>query len=120
MRVTSPAVCPILASINFWQYPVIAVIKVTADQWGKAPGRRIKQKRLDFVLASPKTLHTVAVIELDDLSHELTHRQERDRFIEKAFEDAGVCLIRIRVYKKYDSKRIRSIINGKLREHRAR
>lgn len=96
-----------------------AVIKVADDQWDKAPGRRIRQKRLDFVLASPKTLHTVAVIELDDLTHQLEHRKKRDRFIEQAFKEAGVLLIRIRVYKKYDPKRIRSIINAQLRSHRA-
>lgn len=96
-----------------------AVIQVAADQWDKAAGRRIRQKRLDFVLASPKTLHTIAVIELDDLTHQLEHCKKRDRFIEQVFEDAGVLLIRIRVYKKYDPKRIRSIVNANLRSHRA-
>ena len=100
------------------QIPMTTVLKVPDDQWDKAAGRRIRQKRFDFVLASPKTFRIKAVIELDDLSHRLRHRQKRDRFVEQACEAAGVLLIRIPVYRKYDPKLIRRIINGALREHR--
>lgn len=101
------------------QVPMTAVLKVPADQWDKAAGRKIRQKKLDFVLAYPKTFRIAAVIELDDLSHELEHRKQRDAFVEQALDAAGVCLIRISVYKRYDAKLIRSIINRKLKQHRA-
>lgn len=100
------------------QVPMTAVLKVPADQWDKAPGRKIRQKKLDFVLAYPKTFRIAAVIELDDKSHELEHREKRDQFVEEAFAAAGVLLIRIPVYKKYDPKLIRSIINRELGQHR--
>lgn len=101
------------------QVPMTAVLGVDDDQWDKAAGRKIRQKKLDFVLAYPKTFRIAAVIELDDLSHQLEHRQVRDRFVEQALDSAGVCLIRIPVYKKYDAKLIRSIILRSLRQHRA-
>ena len=95
-----------------------SVLKVPDDQWDKVAGRKIRQKRFDFVLASPKTFRIKAVIELDDSSHELRHRQNRDRFVEQACQAAGVLLIRIPVYRQYDPKLIRRIINRAFHEHR--
>lgn len=100
------------------QIPMTAVLKVDADQWDKSPGRKIRQKRLDFVLAYPKTFRIAAVIELDDKSHDLPERKKRDRFVERAFDAAGICLIRFPIYRKYDSSKIRSIVNSRLRAHR--
>ena len=102
------------------QVPMTALLKVEEDQWDKAAGRKIRQKKMDFVLAYPKTFRIAAVIELDDKTHELPERQKRDRFVNQAFEAAGVLLIRFPVYKKYDELKIRSIINQRLRQHRAR
>lgn len=102
------------------QVPMTAVLQVEEDQWDKAAGRKIRQKRLDFVLAYPKTFRIAAVIELDDKTHELEHRKERDRFIEEAFATAGVLLIRLPIYRKYEPKKIRSIINRALKQHRAK
>lgn len=100
------------------QVPMNSVLAVDEDQWDKAAGRKIRMKRLDFVLAYPKTFRIAAVIELDDLSHQLEHRKKRDHFVEQAFAAAGVLLIRIPVYKKYDPNLIRSIVNRHLRQHR--
>jgi len=100
------------------QVPMTAVLKVPDAQWDKTAGRKIRQKKMDFVLAYPKTFRIAAVIELDDKSHQLEHRQKRDRFIEAAFAAAGVLLIRIPVFKKYDQAKIRSIIHRELRLHR--
>lgn len=82
--------------------------------------RKIRQKKLDFVLAYPKTSRIAAVIELDDKSHELEHRKKRDQFVDQAFAAAGILLIRIPVYKKYEPAKIRSIINQALKQHRER
>ena len=102
------------------QVPMTSILQVDADQWDKAAGRKIRQKRIDFVLAYPKTFRIAAAIELDDLSHQQTKRQARDEFVNQAFVAAGVLLIRFSVYKKYDAKRIRSMILRKLKEHRRR
>ncbi len=100
------------------QVPLTAVLRVEEAHWDRTAGRKIRQKRVDFVLTYPKTFRIAAVIELDDLSHARDDRQRRDRFVEQAFEAAGVCLIRIPVYKRYDPKKIRSTIQRALREHR--
>jgi hypothetical protein len=44
---------------------------------------RIIQKHVDFVICDPKTLGPVTCIELDDASHEMEERQERDAFVDK-------------------------------------
>lgn len=44
---------------------------------------RIAQKSVDFVLADKETLSTQLVIELDDWTHKLDKRKERDEFVEK-------------------------------------
>ncbi|TWT35230.1 hypothetical protein KOR34_01180 [Posidoniimonas corsicana] len=102
------------------QVPMTAVLRVNDEQWDRAAGRRIRQKRLDFVLAYAKTFRVAAVVELDDLSHRDSERRRRDRFVGRALQEAGVLLIRIPVYRKYDAKRIRAIVNRRLREQRMR
>ncbi|TWT35184.1 hypothetical protein KOR34_00720 [Posidoniimonas corsicana] len=102
------------------QVPMTAVLRVDEDQWDRAAGRKIRQKRFDFVLAYPKTFRIAAVIELDDLTHRSPSRRRRDRFVEEALLQAGVLLVRIPVYRKYDAKRIRAMIQRRLREHRTR
>jgi len=99
------------------QIPMTAIIRVDDDHWDKAAGRKIRQKRMDFVLAYPKTFRIAAVIELDDASHEQPQRQKRDRFVEAAFDAAGVLLIRFGLFRKYDSDIIRRKINAQLRRH---
>lgn len=55
---------------------------------------RITSKHFDYVLCSKDTLAVVAVIELDDQSHNLRKTYARDVFVEKACETAGLKLIR--------------------------
>lgn len=90
-----------------------------AYPWDKAAGRKIRQNKLDFVLAYPKTVKTAAVIELDDKSHQLEHRRKRDQFVDQAFAAARL-LFRIPVCRKYELEKIRSIINRALKQHRAK
>ena len=100
------------------QVPLTAVITVDDKLWNKTAGRKIRQKRIDFVLAYPKTFRIAAAIELDDSSHQQQERKQRDRFVEDAMTAAGVLLIRFPIYRKYDDTIIRHIINTALREHR--
>ena len=55
---------------------------------------RFSQLVADFVLCRPD-LNLVAVIELDDRSHERPDRQDADRRKNKALADAGIRLVRI-------------------------
>ena len=42
-----------------------SILKVEENQWDKSGGRKIRQKRIDFVLAYPRTFKIAAAIELD-------------------------------------------------------
>ncbi len=57
---------------------------------------RIQSKHVDFVLCDPKSLQPRLVIELDDKSHRGEKAQTNDAFKDKAFEVAGLPLVRIR------------------------
>jgi hypothetical protein len=51
---------------------------------------RISRKHVDFLITRQKDLGFVGAIELDDRSHAEKDRQERDRFIDSAFQTAGI------------------------------
>ena len=71
---------------------------------------RIIQKHVDFVICDPKTLGPVTCIELDDASHEAEERQERDAFVDKVFEAAGLKLLHVRAAISYDPEAIKTMI----------
>lgn len=57
---------------------------------------KICSKHVDFVLADPKNLRILLVIELDDSSHDSVDGQQKDFFEDKVFETVGLPLIRTR------------------------
>lgn len=77
---------------------------------------KIDRKSVDFILAEKESLKPLLAIELDDSSHSYGKRKERDIFVEKAFKDAGVNLLRINYKREYNiqdiSIAIYNIING--------
>ncbi len=62
---------------------------------------KISAKHVDFVICSNESVDVLAAIELDDKSHNLKRRQERDIFVNKVFESAGVPLGHIAAQKSY-------------------
>ncbi len=54
---------------------------------------RINRKHFDFILCRPDDLTVLCAIELNDASHQRKDRQERDEFLEKACQSAGLPLI---------------------------
>ena len=71
---------------------------------------RISSKHVDFVLCEGNDLAPKIAIELDDRSHERPDRQERDRFVNQAFEDAKFPLVRIPTQDDYDAGNLRTLI----------
>src|SRR5262249_39435320 len=57
---------------------------------------RICRKHVDFVLLDPRTLTIQLVIELDDRSHDLERRTDRDGFVNEVLHEAGIPILRIR------------------------
>ena len=75
---------------------------------------KVLSKHIDFVLCESESLEVVMGIELDDASHERPHRRERDQFVNAAFDDAGVPLLRIPAEKSYSTRDLRRKIDRAL------
>ena len=90
------------------------VITVPARLWDAPAGYRIRQRHVDFVLCTKRSLRIVAAIELDDASHLTEERRAKDDFLGEALRAAGIPLIRFPIYRRYDADKLRCIINGVL------
>lgn len=69
--------------------------RVKGQDW-KAALSKIQRKSVDFALVDKQSLRTIFAVELDDLSHDSQKRIVRDDFVDGAFRDSGVRLVRIR------------------------
>ena len=67
--------------------------KVEGQNWQGAFSH-INGKSVDFVLLRKSTLEPLCAIELDDWTHKLQDRQERDKEVERMLQQAGLPLIR--------------------------
>ena len=63
------------------------------SEWYSMFGR-IKSRHVDFALANPENMYIILAIELDDRSHNNPKTIERDNFINAAYADAGIALLR--------------------------
>lgn len=73
---------------------------------------KISSKHVDFVLVWPDSGRVACCIELDDPSHERADRVARDIFVNAAFKEAGVPLLRIPTQKQYSAKKLREQIES--------
>ncbi len=75
---------------------------------------KISAKHFDYVLCKKDTLRVVAVIELDDKSHNSKKAKNRDAFLEDACEGADLKLIRFKAKAGYQIDSVREFIIGSL------
>ena len=97
--------------------PTIVDHKVIGQNW-KFALRHINQKSVDFVLCDKAYISPVLAIELDDSTHELPDRQERDGEVERVLKGAGVPLLRIQNRGHFDINAISEKINQTIAEMR--
>ena len=71
---------------------------------------QIQSKHVDFVVCDPTDLSVQFVIELDDKSHGKAARKNRDDFVNRALEAAGVPIFRFPAKSGYSVKEIQSQI----------
>ena len=71
---------------------------------------KIDRKHVDFLLCDPDTLQPLVGIELDDRSHRRRDRQERDAFVDRVFEAAGLPLVRTPVQRDYDVAELTALL----------
>ncbi|MBA3755679.1 MAG: DUF2726 domain-containing protein [Nitrosomonas sp.] len=92
---------------------ILAPDKDLSQRNWKSAFYKITSKHFDYVLCDKDTLAIVAVIELDDKTHELSKIRSRDIFVEKACETAGLKLLRFPCRSHYDVQEVRKkIINS--------
>lgn len=76
---------------------------------------RITGKHVDFVLCDPSSLGVVAVIELDDWTHERFERGVRDGLVDAALADARIPVLRVAARQSYSPVQIREQVQGLFR-----
>jgi hypothetical protein len=116
----------VLSTVVAGRYLVFAKVRladvITCPRalWHQAPGRRIAQKHLDFVLCDSYTLRFVLVIELDDRSHARPERRRRDVFLNRLFRQAGIPLLRQPARASYDRDELQALLSRSPEQSRCR
>ncbi len=75
---------------------------------------KIDRKHVDFLLCDPATMRPLCGMELDDSSHSRRDRQDRDEFVNRAFEVAGLPLVRVPAKATYNSAGLLEMIGPHL------
>jgi very-short-patch-repair endonuclease len=83
---------------------------------------RIQSKHVDFVVCDAKDLAVKYVVELDDQSNDRATRQDRDEFVDKALQAAGVPIFHFSVKRSYAVAEVQKVLAAKqaLSDHDAR
>ncbi len=69
----------------------------------------VMAKSVDFVICDVLTLDPVAVIEVDDRSHLLPERRDRDAFVNAVFAEIGLPLLRKKAQRSYSVAELRAL-----------
>lgn len=100
------------------QYVIVPQVRLIDLFYLKGAGRnymsyrgKIDRKSVDFVLLERENMSPVLAIELDDHSHDREKRKERDEFVNRVFETAGLPLVRFKVHSSYTTEDISAEID---------
>lgn len=72
-------------------------------------------KHLDYVLCDAQTGRIMAVIELDDRSHQRPDRRRRDAFVDAVMQAAGIPILHVAVSARYNIGNLKADITQLLR-----
>ncbi len=86
---------------------IIEIAKGVSKPLRQSALNRISRKHVDFVVCDKNDLSILGVIELDDKSHKIAKRQERDSFLDSAMNAAGIPLLHIQAQNAYSISDIR-------------
>jgi hypothetical protein len=75
---------------------------------------RVRSKHVDFVLCDRQKVSPLLVIELNDRSHESQRRQERDAFLQKAFDAADIPILWVTAQATYNPRQVAADIQNAL------
>jgi hypothetical protein len=76
---------------------------------------RITAKHVDFVLCDPAQLQVMAVVELDDRTHDRFERGVRDGLVDSALADAGIPILHVPARQAYSPAQIREQLENLFR-----
>jgi very-short-patch-repair endonuclease len=71
---------------------------------------RVRSKQVDFVLCDREKVSPLLVIELNDRSHESQKRQDRDAFLQRAFESAGIPILWVTAQASYNPRELAATV----------
>lgn len=94
----------------FGKVRIADLIKPGNGAGRQAALNRIIAKHVDFVVCDPGNLSVIGVVELDDKSHDLDDRRNRDALVDGALGSAGIPIARFRARKSYNHAKIRDSI----------
>lgn len=75
---------------------------------------KISRKSIDFVLVDKKDCRIRLCIELDDNTHKKYNRIERDKFVNKLFEDLNINLLRVPSRFHYNKEELKKLIENNI------
>jgi hypothetical protein len=77
------------------------VVQIPPELWDSPHGWKLSQKHVDFVLYDRQTTGIVAVVELDDRTHDTAVRRRRDRFLDGVLKSVCVPIFHVRAAARY-------------------
>ena len=96
---------------------IVRPIKSPSRSGWQSAFNRITGKHVDFVLCDSERLGIVAVVELDDRTHERLERGVRDSLVDSALADAGIPILRVSARQAYSPAQIREQVQSLFRSH---
>lgn len=100
----------------FAQVQLSRLVSCTDEQDQKFWFNRINRMSADYVLVHPNAQQVLAVIELDDWTHDRPERRRADAKKDKAIRSAGLAMIRFDGRKMPDVNQIREQIHHVIRQ----
>jgi uncharacterized protein DUF2726/topoisomerase-like DNA binding C4 zinc finger protein len=85
---------------------LIDVFFVARPNMNQSYRNRIDRKHLDFLVCKPKTMQPILGIELDDTSHNRPKGKQRDNFVDRVFQTAGLPLLHVPVKPSYSTSEL--------------
>jgi very-short-patch-repair endonuclease len=71
---------------------------------------KINKKVVDFVVFSKQEMMPLLVIELDDSSHQLPERSNRDAFLDKLLYGVGIKILHIKIQEGYSTRELAKLL----------
>ena len=100
---------------NYRAFAQVRLAELANPTLGAHPASRrqalngVMAKSVDFVICDILTLDPVAAIEVDDRSHLLPERQQRDAFVNAVFLEIGLPLMRVNARRAYSVDELRTL-----------